>query len=75
METTVRAPLFDKISNALQTSPYVPHGHVHVETADDGNVVLEGEVDSYFQKQMVQETVRRIDGVERIDNHLQVSWA
>lgn len=75
METTTRPALLDRISTALQSSPYVPEGLVRVETAADGNVVLEGHVGSFFQKQMAQEAVRRIDGVELVVNHLQVSWA
>jgi osmotically-inducible protein OsmY len=45
-----------------------------VETAD-GRVTLKGNVRSFFQKQMAQEAVRRVDGVERIDNLLEVNWA
>jgi hypothetical protein len=32
-------------------------------------------VQSFFQKQMAQEAIRRIAGVEQIDNHLEVMWA
>jgi osmotically-inducible protein OsmY len=38
-------------------------------------VVLKGSVQSFYQKQMAQESIRRIDGVERIDNLLEVNWA
>jgi osmotically-inducible protein OsmY len=31
-------------------------------------------VRSYFQKQMAQEVVRRVEGVEQIDNDLEVLW-
>ena len=44
---------------------------VHVECSS-GAVVLEGVVSSYYQKQMAQEIIRRIDGVSWIDNRLQV---
>ena len=37
-------------------------------------MVLKGTVNSYFQKQMAQEAIRRIDGVELIDNQLEVNW-
>ena len=47
---------------------------MRVETAD-GHVVLKGSVRSFFEKQMAQEAVRRIDGVEMIDNLLEVNWA
>lgn len=67
-------PLFDRIRDALSTSPYVPNQGVDVETAD-GHVVLRGYVKTFFQKQMAQETVRRIDGVQQVENLLQVNWA
>jgi osmotically-inducible protein OsmY len=71
---TLTAPLFERIHEALTTSPYVPNRQVRVETAD-GRVTLKGNVRSFFQKQMAQEAVRRVDGVERIDNLLEVNWA
>jgi osmotically-inducible protein OsmY len=37
-------------------------------------VRLQGTVGSFYQKQMAQELLRRVDGVERIENQLQVSW-
>ena len=71
---TLTAPLFDRIYDALSTNPHVPTEKVRVETAD-GHVVLKGSVSSFFQKQMAQEAIRRIDGVEKIDNLLEVNWA
>jgi osmotically-inducible protein OsmY len=67
--------LFQRISSALETSPYVPHRKVRFETASNGSIVLRGHVESFFQKQMAQETLRRVDGVEGIENHLEVNWA
>ena len=66
-------PLFERIYDALTTNPHVPSHKVRVEAAD-GRVVLKGSVDSFFQKQMAQEAIRRIDGVQRIDNLLEVDW-
>jgi osmotically-inducible protein OsmY len=68
------APLFERIHEALTSNPHVPSRHVRVEAAD-GRVVLKGSVRSFFQKQMAQEAIRRIDGVQRIDNLLEVNWA
>jgi osmotically-inducible protein OsmY len=67
-------PLFDRIHSALSTNPHVPSRQVRVEAAD-GRVVLTGNVKSFFQKQMAQEAIRRIDGVQMIDNMLEVTWA
>jgi len=38
----------------------------------DREIVLTGVVGSYYQKQMAQESLRRIEGVGRIDNQLAV---
>jgi osmotically-inducible protein OsmY len=38
----------------------------------DGTVVLSGLVRSYYQKQLAQESVRDIDGVEAIENQIEV---
>ncbi len=62
------------IEEAIATSPYVARSKVNIEQRG-GHVTLRGTVDSYFQKQMAQETLRRIDGVARIDNRLVVAAA
>ena len=76
MEAAVAAPpneLINQVHGALSRSPYVSPHEVRVE-AEEGVVRLEGAVRSFFQKQMAQEVVRRLDGVERIVNCLQVTW-
>lgn len=65
--------LSEMVDSALETCPYFLRKEMDFETAE-GRVVLRGEVQSYYQKQMAQEAVRRVDGVERIDNHLTVNW-
>jgi osmotically-inducible protein OsmY len=71
---TLSRPLADQIFEALTTNPHVPCQNVRIETAN-GRVVLKGHVTTFFQKQMAQEAVRRVDGVEQIENLLQVNWA
>jgi osmotically-inducible protein OsmY len=66
-------PLADQIFEALTLSPHVPCQNVRIEAAN-GRVVLKGNVTTFFQKQMAQEAVRRVDGVEQIENLLQVNW-
>lgn len=63
-----------RIDQAIQANPFVSGRTLRFET-DGGRVVLQGSVQSYFQKQMAQEAIRRIPGVEQIDNHLEVMWA
>jgi osmotically-inducible protein OsmY len=76
MSTSVLStPLFERIHEALTANPHLPScRQVRVEAAD-GRVVLKGSVRSFFEKQMAQEAVRRIDGVQKIDNLLEVNWA
>lgn len=71
---TVSLPLSEKIHDALCSNPHVPSRAVRIE-AEDGRVVLKGRVRSFFQKQMAQEAIRRVDGVQSIDNLLEVNWA
>ena len=63
--------LSTQVQLALSDSPLFSLRRVHVEIAE-GLVRLQGTVRSFYQKQMAQETVRRIDGVEQIENQLQV---
>jgi len=74
MEATLSAtPLFNQIRVALIASPYFSSHEVQVETSD-GHVRLQGTVGTFYQKQMAQELVRRVDGVEIVENKLQVNW-
>jgi osmotically-inducible protein OsmY len=65
--------LQQRIAVALSTNPHLPGKRVLCR-ADRGQVTLSGQVSSYFQKQMAQETVRRLAGVEHIQNLLEVNW-
>lgn len=45
---------------------------VDARVGDDGGILLTGCVTSYYQKQMAQEVLRRIQGIGRIHNELRV---
>jgi len=66
--------LADRVDQAIQTNPHVNGRTLRFET-DGSRVVLQGSVKSYFQKQMAQEAVRKVAGVEQIENCLEVLWA
>ena len=68
----VDAPLDNRVLIALTKNPYLFGRTLRFET-DEGRVTLRGEVRSYFQKQMAQEALRRIDGVSEIRNELEVA--
>ena len=63
--------LAERIESAVFESPYFAGRRLHVRAVDDC-VVVEGTVNTYFHKQMAQETLLRVDGVSRIDNRVQV---
>jgi osmotically-inducible protein OsmY len=68
------ASLDHLVHSALQQSPYLVNHKLRFET-EQGRVVLRGVVKSYYQKQMAQEALRRLEGVQHIENQLEVNWA
>lgn len=67
-------PLQDRVETALQQSPYsFAHRNLRFE-AHEGRVTLRGVVCSYYQKQMAQEALRHVEGIEEITNELEVAW-
>ena len=71
MNADVLSTLEEKVLDAINGSPYLAHGNVRCET-QEGRVVLRGEVDTFFQKQMAQEVIRHVRGIELIENELEV---
>ena len=67
-------PLHEKVSTALHRNPYVPARNLRFETSA-GRVTLHGQVSSWYQKQMAQETLLRLDGVDGVENRLEVCWS
>lgn len=63
--------LQDKVHNAVKRSPYLSQRGLMLET-NEGRVTIRGEVASFFEKQMAQEALRRVEGIQEIDNQLQV---
>jgi osmotically-inducible protein OsmY len=67
------SPLEERVHEALIENPNVQTRDLRFETAE-GRVTLRGTVGTYYQKQLAQEALRRVDGVQRIDNELEVNW-
>ena len=65
--------LSEQITDAVVHNPHLKQRQVHFET-DNGRVTLNGSVGSYFEKQMAQEALRRIEGIKSIENQLEVVW-
>lgn len=68
-----RDDMLRRLDERLKESSYLHGRHVFLE-AHEGRVVLRGTVQSYFQKQIAQELVRRFDGVQSVENRLVVHW-
>ena len=62
-----------QVQQVLTESPFFSSKRVHVEVAE-GHVRLKGKVGSFYQKQMAQEMVRRVNGVRQVENRLRVDW-
>ena len=63
--------LRDLVRDALARNPYFVGRDLRVEF-DQRGVILKGAVGSYYQKQVAQESLRRIHGVGAIRNELEV---
>ncbi len=59
------------VHSALVRNPYLSGRSLRFE-AESGRVTLRGVVQSYFQKQMAQEALRHVDGIDEIQNELEV---
>ena len=73
MDTAACHNLESRVQNAIVHNPHLNHQQVHL-TTNKGQVVLNGNVKSFFEKQMAQEALKRVEGVDSILNHLKVTW-
>ena len=65
--------LLHRVDSAIRQNPHLT-GHKVFCQEEAGIVVLHGRVSSFFQKQMAQESLKKLDGVEKIINELEVDW-
>ena len=63
--------LSQQVQNAVVHNPHVNHHRIHFRTKEN-RVTIEGTADSFFEKQMAQEALRKIDGISAIENKLSV---
>jgi osmotically-inducible protein OsmY len=68
-----QSTLEQRVGSAISSNPYLNGRKLRFE-AVDRKIVLKGRVGTYFQKQMAQEAVRTLEGVDSIDNQLEVTW-
>lgn len=72
--STCASQLETVVSTAIANNPHLIRRRLKVET-ENGRVVLKGSVRSYYQKQMAQEMLRGVDGIDKIENQLEVTWS
>ena len=60
-----------RVHFALAQMPYVACEQISYQIVDK-EVVLPGPVRTYYQKQMAQESLRKINGIRRVRNELSV---
>jgi osmotically-inducible protein OsmY len=79
-------PLAVDASNSVSDSELIQRvhrtfeHHPHLKTSRfrfqlrAGRITIRGRAESYFEKQMAQEAVRSLNGIQSIDNELEVPW-
>ena len=67
------SPISTRVLSTLAENPHLAGRNIRFET-HAGRVRLHGVVHSYYQKQMAQEAIRRLEGVASIENQLEVCW-
>jgi osmotically-inducible protein OsmY len=65
-------PIAELVGKRLQASPYAAVRRVACYF-DEGVLVLQGEVPSYYQKQLAQSAVTGFSSIERIVNRIRVA--
>lgn len=65
--------LLQRVDLAIKGNPHLSRHQVFCQE-QSGIVILHGRVGSFFQKQMAQESLKRLAGVEKVINELQVDW-
>lgn len=64
--------LRDKVEAAITSDPQLRNKRFRIHS-DGDKICLTGQVNTYFEKQLFQEVIRRVNGVQEILNQLEVS--
>lgn len=71
MARSTRMTLRQRLSRICVDHPQLVTREIRI--SDDGSVVrIDGVAKSFYEKQMVQELVRKVEGVASVDNRMQV---
>ena len=63
----------EQIENAFRQDAHLAFRKIDV-SQKNGGYIINGNVESYFEKQLAQETLRCVVGLQKIDNQLEVNW-
>ena len=69
--STLSVPVQTRAVQALRQSSHPALRSLTVQETEE-SIIIFGRVKSYYLKQLAQETVADLDGVDRIDNQIQV---
>ena len=74
MQIATPITLHQRVEYAIVHNPHLNGCNIHYQADDEGNLVIEGEAETYFAKQMAQEILRNVEGVLFIENELTDAW-
>jgi osmotically-inducible protein OsmY len=63
----------EQAQERLRTAPYIFLRDVRCEYRH-GLLIIRGQVESYYEKQLAQEAVARLEGVAQVVNEIEVAW-
>ena len=63
-----------ELTRVIELHPHLKQARVRVQSRR-GKVVLTGTVASYYDKQIAQESLRGLPGIETVQNLLNVHWS
>jgi osmotically-inducible protein OsmY len=69
--TASQAQLQELAERRLRSNPYLALKNISCDYLN-GALILRGRVENYYLKQVAQEVVARVEGLERIENQIQV---
>lgn len=74
METLPQITLQQRVEHAIVHNAHLSSCKINYQADDAGKLVIAGHAQSFFAKQMAQEILRNVEGVESIENGLTVDW-
>ena len=65
-------PIRRRVRSMLWRSGYLQLRRVAIKSSEDGHIRLDGQVCTYYLKQLAQVAAQHVDGVETLDNAIKV---